>query len=240
MPLLGEKQKERHMSKIKEKSIMDKPDEKCLKFGPEHLTDAELLSVILRTGTAGQNVLELSNKLISKDINKPSICTLNSYTYESLMTISGVGKVKALQILALCELSKRMSATPIKTGMILNTSELIANCYMEEMRHLKHEQLKVLFLDTKCRLIKEKTMTVGTINQSLISPREIFVEAFNCNAVNMVLLHNHPSGDSKPSVSDIESTNKIFAASKIMGLTLLDHIVIGDLNYTSLREEKMI
>lgn len=218
----------------------ERPYEKCLQYGTETLTDIELLAVILRTGTKGCNVKELAVKLLKNEDGAVNVLSLTHLSLEQLLEINGVGKVKAIQILCVLELAKRISKTSFNDTTKYNTSEVIAGFYMEQLRHLEQENLYVMFLDTKCKLIKDKLISSGTINQSLVSPREIFVEALRCNCVNIILVHNHPSGDPTPSREDLKSTERVKNAGKIIGIRLLDHIIIGDNTYCSLNESGQI
>ena len=223
------------MSKIKDIPPEERPCEKCFLKGPEALTDSELLSVILRTGTGGMNVLELANQIMALD-GSHSLLSVMHLTKEQLMEIRGIGKVKSVQLLCICELVKRITRQNAAPSLKFDSPALIARYYMESMRHLEQEHLVVLFLDTKCHLRKETYISKGTVNQSFLSPREIFIEALRCNAVNIVLIHNHPSGDCTPSREDILSTEKIIKAGKLIGIFVIDHIIIGDNNYSSMKE----
>lgn len=228
------------MDKIKNLPKEERPYEKCLKYGTEAMTDVELLAIILRTGIKGCNAKELATKLLQNEEGDINVLSLMHLSLEQLTKISGIGKVKAIQILCILELAKRISRTSFNNLTKYNNSEMIAEFYMEKLRHLQQEHMYVMFLDTKCKLIKDKLISSGTINQSLVSPREIFIEALNCNCVNIVLVHNHPSGDPTPSQEDIRSTSRVEKAGKIIGIRLLDHIIIGDNNYISLREINQI
>ncbi len=224
------------MNKIKNLPKEERPYEKCFKYGVESVTDIELLAVILRTGTKGCNVKELAKKMLQNEEGNISVLSLTHLSYEQLMNMNGIGKVKAVQILCVVELVKRIARTSFSNQTRYNCSEIIADFYMEKLRHLEQEHLYVMFLDTKCKLIKDKLISSGTINQSLISPREIFIEALKCNCVNIVLIHNHPSGDPEPSQDDIKSTVRVKKAGAMIGIRLLDHIIIGDNAYCSLKE----
>lgn len=228
------------MNQIKNLPKEERPYEKCLKYGAESMTDIELLAIILRTGTKGCNVKELAIRMLQNEEGDISVLSLTHLSLEQLMEINGIGKVKAIQILCVLELAKRISRTRFSNATKFNSSDIIADYYMERLRHLEQEQMHVMFLDTKCKLIKDKRISSGTINQSLISPREVFVEALKCNCVNIVLVHNHPSGDPSPSQDDIKSTERVNKAGKIIGIRLLDHIIIGDNTYFSLKELKQI
>ncbi len=228
------------MNKMKDLPVSERPYEKCFTNGPESLSDCELLSVILRTGSHDKSAYDLSKELLSKGSHPDNLLSVMHYTKEQLLDIKGIGKVKAVQLLCIKELAKRISAGNAQRELKMDKPATIANYYMEKMRHLEQECLMVLYLDTKCQLIKESTISKGTVNQSLISSREIFIEALRCGAVSIILIHNHPSGDCTPSRADIISTRKIIEAGTIIGISVLDHIIIGDLNYTSFRESKLI
>lgn len=228
------------MNKIKDIPKNDRPYEKCFSYGPQILSDCELLSVILRTGTNGRSAYDLAKEILSTNGENVKLLSVMHLTKEELINIKGIGMVKAVQILCIGELAKRIASMPFHDTVKYDTPKKIAGFYMEQMRHLEQETLKVMFLDTKCKLIKDKEITRGTINQSLISPREIYIEALKCNAVNIVLVHNHPSGDSTPSKDDIQCTIKIKDAGNLVGIRLLDHIIIGDNQFSSLKELRVL
>lgn len=218
----------------------ERPYEKCGRFGAGSLTDIELLAVLLRSGTQGGNALETAKKVLYPDGVQGGLSRLPSCTKEMLLRIPGIGEVKAVQILCLCELARRMAKEKAKEPLSFDRPETIARYYMEDMRHLKQEELKLLMLNTKSRLIGETVLTKGTVNMSVISPRELFIEALQKNAVMIILLHNHPSGDPEPSREDILVTKRIKKAGELIGITLIDHIIIGDRAYASLAEKGMI
>ena len=226
--------------KIKEMSEEERPYEKCLCYGAEHLSDHELLAVLLRTGVKGMNSLELARNILQTSSGDESILNIHQLTLQKLKKIKGIGTVKAIQILCLSELAKRLAKSTAKEGLIFNLPSTIANYYMEELRHQKQEQMKLLMLNTKTKLIGESNISKGTVNASLISPRELFIEALDCGAVSIILLHNHPSGDPTPSESDILLTNRVKAAGDLIGIELLDHIIIGNNCYISFSEQQMI
>lgn len=219
---------------MKEFPKEQRPYEKCQQYGAEQLTDQELLAVILRSGTKNCTSLELAEKIYSLHPVHTGILALPYLTYESLIKLKGVGRVKAVQILCIVELAKRLSTCKAKERLQFTTPSTIADYYMESTRHLMKEQLIVVLLDSKNRFIRDCILSVGTINASLISPREVFLEAFHYEAVNIILVHNHPSGDATPSRQDIQITKKIVQAGKLLGIQLVDHIILGEHQYTSL------
>ena len=215
----------------------ERPYEKCERFGAENLTDAELLAVILRSGTRGENSLDLARRLLHPDFGSTGLRSIHQWTMEHLIRIRGIGKVKAVQILCLSELSKRMAREKAAEGLDFSSPDTIARYSMEDMRHRKREVLKLLLLNTRSRLISEMDVSVGTVDMALVSPRELFLEALHKNAASIILLHNHPSGDPAPSKEDVRITRRVQEAGKLLGIGLLDHIIIGDNCFISLKEK---
>ena len=223
------------MNRIKDLPEVERPYEKCLKYGANHLSDAELLSAILRTGTQGLSAYDLANNIIRSGASK-NILSIMHLSKEELLRIKGVGNAKAVQILCIGELARRISLERASLDLKMNVPSSIANYYMEQMRHLDQEELMVIFVDSKCNMIKDKMISKGSINQSYVCNREILVEALKCDSVGIILLHNHPSGNPEPSSADIRSTMSLNKACGLIGLNLLDHIIIGDRCYTSFVE----
>lgn len=227
-------------STMKDLAEEERPYEKCERFGAGSLTDVELLAVLLRTGTKGESSLDLARKIIYETSYAKGILNIHQWSFEQLQQIKGVGKVKAVQILCLSELAKRLAKRQACETLDFTKPSTIANYYMEEMRHLNQEHMKLLMLNTKAHLIGETLISKGTVNASLISPRELFIEALQKNAVSIILLHNHPSGDPTPSREDILLTKRILDAGNLIGIELLDHIIIGNNCYISFREENLV
>ena len=155
----------------------DRPYEKCIQHGAPSLTNSELLAVLLRTGAKGLDVLELSNYILGENCGEHGLLNLHNLTYDDLKAIKGIGTVKAVQILCLSELAKRLAKANAKNGLIFTLPSTIAEYYMEEMRHQKQETMKLLMLNTKSKLLGEVDISKGTVNASLVSPRELFIEA---------------------------------------------------------------
>lgn len=218
----------------------ERPYEKCEQYGARNLTDVELLAVLLRTGTKGESSIRLAQRILHPDFAESGILSLHQWTMEQLLQIKGIGRVKAIQILCLSELAKRLAKAEAAVGLNFSAPETIAQYYMEDMRHKKREVLKLLLLNTKARLIGESSISTGTVDMALVSPRELFVEALRKNAVSIILLHNHPSGDPTPSKEDVAITRKVREAGILIGIELLDHIIIGDNRFISLREKGFI
>lgn len=218
----------------------ERPYEKCLKSGASSLTDAELLAVILRTGAQGTTSVELARKILNCSKTQPGLLGLYHLSPASLRSIKGVGKVKAVQIQCITELSRRIAKTAAAEGNTFNSAQAIAGYYMEDFRHLAQEQVFLLNFDTKGELLSEKMISMGTVSQACVSPREIFLEALACRAVYVILLHNHPSGDPQPSPEDRLLTMRLCETGKLLGIPLMDHIILGDRCYFSFREEGII
>ena len=217
----------------------ERPYEKCSRLGAEHLSDVELLAVLLRTGTRGENALELAGRILYH-AGGIGILGIHQFNAERLKQIKGIGNVKAIQISCISELAKRLAKASYQDTVCFTDPKTIAQYYMEDLRHANQEQMKLLLLNTKSRLIGETDISKGTVNSAVISPRELFVEALQKNAVSIVLLHNHPSGDPTPSKEDVLITRRIQEAGRLIGVELLDHIVIGDNCYVSLREKGLV
>ena len=218
----------------------ERPYEKCLEHGAVSLNDTELLAVLLRTGVKGLDVLELSRHLLGPNCGDDGILNIHNLTLEELKSIKGIGTVKAVQILCLSEFAKRLSKASAKEGLTFTHPSSIAKYYMEVMRHQKQENMKLLMLNSKSKLLGESDISKGTVNASLVSPRELFIEALNKQAVSIILLHNHPSGDPTPSKTDFLLTKRVKEAGELIGIELLDHIIIGDNCYCSFTEKEIL
>ncbi|MBQ4472983.1 MAG: DNA repair protein RadC [Lachnospiraceae bacterium] len=221
----------------KEYPVSERPYEKAQSQGIEALSDGELLAVILRTGTRHQTALELARRVLNLDEKKhPGLLILRQATAEELRQIDGIGTVKAIQLLAIGELARRMSKTARPELPVMRSAQDIARYYMEDFRHLGYEQLLLGMLDHKGRLIGESIMSRGKVNATFVSVRELFLTALRRGAVQIFLVHNHPSGDPAPSDEDIAMTRRAAEAGRILDIPLADHLIIGDLRYTSLRD----
>lgn len=215
----------------------DMPYERFMRFGPEHLTESELIAIILRTGTKDFSALQLAGQVLAlAKYPREGILGLYDVTLEELMSIKGIGLVKAVKLKCLTELSMRISRATAKEGLCFTNSQSVAKYFMESLRHRSTECVILVCLDSKGQLLQEKKLSDGSVNMSLISPREIFLEALQCKAVSIILVHNHPSGDPTPSRSDTELTENVRMLGEKMDIPLLDHIIIGDNRYTSFRE----
>lgn len=231
--------KSNHLT-VKELPVSERPYEKCERYGPGSLSDAELLAVILRTGSKNLRVMDLAVNVLNYSKTNPGLKGLNYLSMNELTQISGIGRVKAIEILCLTELTKRMSKEVHKDSLKFITPKSIADYYMQDMRHLSREQVLLLLLDSKSKFLRDIIISSGTVNASIMPVREILIEALKENAVNIILVHNHPSGDPSPSSEDIRVTRRMNEASNLIGLTLMDHIIIGDNRYISFKEQGLL
>ncbi len=214
----------------------DQPYEKFLRFGPENLTESELLAIILRTGTKGESALKVAQKVMMLGAYpRTGLLGLVDVSLEDLTTIPGIGYVKAIKLKSIAELAVRIRNATAQQGFRGTDPETVAEFFMEQMRHLRKEHVILASLDAKCQLIAQTRLSEGSVNLSLISPRSLFLEALQTQAVNLILVHNHPSGDPQPSGSDISITHRIYQLGRMMDIPLLDHIIIGDNKYYSFR-----
>ena len=219
----------------------ERPYGKLEKYGAETLSNAELLAVIIRTGSRRETSVALAQRLLSLGDNSGGIAFLHNISLEELKKAKGIGRVKALQIKAVMELSKRVSASLASNGQIsIKSPAEVSALLMEEMRHLKKEVFKTILLNTKNHIIKVLNVSVGSLNSSIVHPREVFSEAVKSGCSGILLVHNHPSGDPEPSMEDIETTKRLVNAGSILGIKVLDHVIIGDKRYISFREHGLM
>ena len=217
---------------------MSRPYERCLTYGAAVLSDRELLAVILRSGVIGKNALDVADGILQA-MDGGSYKGLTGLLHAStkdLMKIEGIGKVKAIQLKCIGELSRRIASASARQSLTFSQPSTIADYYMERLRHEEQECVIVMMLDSRNHLMGEPVLSKGTANASMITPREIYIEALRYHAVSIILVHNHPSGDPSPSLCDIELTECAASAGQTLGIRLLDHIIIGDHRYMSFRE----
>ncbi len=228
------------MSHIAVKNLpeSERPYERFRNLGPKALSDAELLAIILKTGTRNLTSMELARELLSRC--QGNLLNLYELSYEQLLEIRGIGTVKAIQLKAVAELSRRIARTDRGYRLSLGSPASIADYYMEEMRHRRKEAFVGAFFDAKCKFLGDSVIATGSVSQAFVSPMELFRKALMRSAVMIVILHNHPSGDPAPSEEDIQLTRRVEKGAQLLGLTLADHIVIGDNRYYSFRENHML
>jgi len=221
--------------KMKELSSMDRPYEKLEAYGANVLSDSELLAILLKTGTKNKTVLEIARELMKKDVEKEGILFLSHFSMEELMKIEGIGRIKAIQLKAIAELVSRSCFKKPMLGEKIKTPEQLSLVFMSELRDKKQEFVKTVILDTQNRIIKTVTNSVGTLNSNIIEIREILNEPIRASAAKIAFVHNHPSGDVTPSQSDIHFTRKVNEACGLFGIELLDHVIIGNGEFSSLK-----
>ncbi|WP_160687264.1 DNA repair protein RadC [Clostridium sp. C2-6-12] len=224
--------------RIKDIPQNERPKEKLLAYGAESLSNSELLAIILRTGIQGENVLQLSERLLSELDGLDGIFSAN---FDNITSIKGIKEGKASQILALSELFKRFKTLKaMKKAIKINSPKDLAELLIGEMSELNQEVLKVVLLSTKNIIIGTKDVFKGSLNSSIVHPREIFKQAIDRNSASIIICHNHPSGDPTPSKEDINITLRIKECGNIIGIKLVDHIIIGNNKFISLKERGLI
>lgn len=219
------------MPKIKDLPKHEMPREKLIEKGPENLRNSELLAILLRTGTEGKNVIEVAEQILQKYPMKK----LLSLDFENISKIKGIGESKATSLLASFELVKRALDKEDNSLPVINSVHDVIS-QLQDIKTAKKEHFIALYINARNQLIRKETISIGTINASLVHPREIFKPAIDFLAVNVIIAHNHPSGDINPSEEDIELTERLKEAGKIMGVDVLDHIIVTPNGYSSMKE----
>jgi len=211
-----------------------RPRERMIAYGVDALSHAELLAILIRTGTKNQSAVQLSTNLLQQC---GSLRELVDMSVDELTAIKGIGQAKALQLLAGIELGKRVARSKLGEVVTVRSPHDAAMYMMEEMRYLKKEHFVCLFLNTKNHIIGKETLSMGTLNASLVHPREVFRAAIRSSSASIICLHNHPSGDPSPSKEDIQITQRLVEAGTLLGIEILDHLIIGDDKFVSLKEQ---
>jgi len=216
----------------------ERPREKLLKYGSKSLSNSELIGILLRVGSKKDTAITLGQKILRE--NEKGLLNLVNATPESLNKYHGISNAKAATLLAAVELGKRISTTKAEETFKITSPQDVSALVMEDMRYYKKEYFKIILLDTKNKVIDIITISIGSLNSSIVHPREVFLEAVKKSSASIVLLHNHPSGEVEPSREDINITQRLIKAGEIMGIKVLDHIIIGDGKYLSFKEENII
>ena len=224
------------MPKIKDIPKVDRPREKLIKYGPKFLKDYELLAILLGTGTKGKNVLEVAQNILS-NYSKKKLLGLD---FTQLKKINGIGPAKATQILAAFEFAGRVLEVDSSSilPIVQTTKDIVAQ--ISFLREHKKENFVVLYLNSRNELLNKETISVGTLNASLVHPREVFEPAAPIFSAQIILAHNHPSGDSEPSEDDLDLTKRMVEAGKILGIEVIDHVIISNSNLFSFKDKKLI
>lgn len=223
---------------IRELPESEKPREKLLREGKEKLSNIEILSILIGSGTKQRSAMEVAADIISMD--RSGIKYLSDCRPEELSRIRGIGNARACEILAAVELGKRIASIPADERSVIKCSSNIADIFMERMRYYKKEHFVSLMINAKGQIIEETEISIGDLCSSCTHPREVFVEAVRRSAGSVVFIHNHPSGDPTPSDADILTTQRLIEAGNILGIPVLDHIIIGDGIYVSLKAAGMM
>lgn len=219
--------------KIKSLPRDERPVEKTICKGASALSNSELLAILLGSGTRDKSAIRLAEDIISKE--QSGISYLAESSAQELMSISGIGQSKAARIMAAVELGKRISTTPRVKRMGVESSDDIARLFIEDMRYEKREVFKALLLNPRGEIISIETVSVGELTSTLVHPREVFSQAVKKSAAGIVFVHNHPSGNPEPSQEDINTTQRLVACGKLLGIVVIDHIIIGDGRYCSMQ-----
>lgn len=220
--------------KLNKLPTSERPYEKLELYGEKYLSNAELLAIIIKTGTKNETAINLAQKILELHQNENNLKFLENISIEELKRIKGIGRVKAIQLKAVCEIAKRISKPINLENIVIKKPKDVADIFIDELRYEKKEVLKVIILNTKNVVQKIiDVATGGTFNIS-IKPKDVFEEAIKLGMPKIILVHNHPSGDPTPSMSDIETTNRVYECAKLLGIELLDHVVIGDGKYESI------
>ncbi|AKB24838.1 DNA repair protein RadC [Methanosarcina sp. MTP4] len=214
----------------------ERPRERLVQNGPESLSNAELLAIILRTGSRAENVVSMSSRILSEY----SIKQLSLANIKRLMQIHGIGEAKASQISAVFELARRLETFVEEPKRKVRSPKDVYTLMYPKMREQKKERFITLYLDTKNQILKEETVSIGSLNASIVHPREVFKSALMESSASVIMIHNHPSGDPSPSREDIMVTEKLVEGGKLLGIDVLDHIIIGDGRYVSLKDEGFV
>lgn len=222
--------------KMKELPISERPYEKLELYGPERLSNSELLAIIIKSGTKEENSVSVAQKILNLNnlSDKENLNFLCDTSIEEFMKIKGIGKVKAIQLKAIGELTKRMSKPIHKNRIKIKSTKDVADLMMPELRYEKREIVKLIILNSKNIVLRIIDISYGGTNFASIAPKEVLSEAVKMQSPKIILVHNHPSGDPKPSKEDYRVTDRIYECADVMGIELLDHVVIGDGTYDSI------
>ena len=224
--------------KLKELPTMERPYEKLEMYGPESLSTAELVAIIIKSGTKNLTSIEVAQELLKDDVMEKGIVFLKDFSIEELVQKKGIGRVKAIQLKAISELAIRANKPSKLIRRKIDMPEEAAKILIPDYKAEKQEIVKTILLDNKNQIIKIITIAIGGINSSAVEAREVFKEPIKTNAAKIILAHNHPSGDILPSRDDIQFTRKINEAGKLFGIELIDHLIIGDGTFCSLKRLK--
>jgi DNA repair protein RadC len=228
---------ESHNMMLRDVPNEERPRERMQQFGANALSNAELLAVLLRTGTVAESAVRLAQRLLKQSGGIRSLADMST---NDLTSIKGIGSAKALQIQAGIELGRRLARSSLGETITIRSPADVANYMMEDLRYLQKEHFVCLFLNTKNHVIAQETLSMGSLNSSIVHPREVFRAAIKRGSASIICLHNHPSGDPTPSPEDISMTARLVEAGEIIGIDVLDHVIIGDQRFVSLKEQGLM
>lgn len=225
--------------KIKDLPVNERPYERLEKYGPEILSEAELLAIIIKTGTKDKTAIQVAQEVLSYDYESKGISFLRDYSIEEIASIKGIGKVKAIQLKALGEIATRLSCRAVIKKNKITTPEDASSLVMSDMKDLKHEVVKTILLDNQNQVMRVVTNCVGSLNSVSLEGRELFREPIKSGAAKIIIIHNHPSGSLIPSRSDISFTQKMSEIGEMIGVDVIDHLIIGGRDFCSLKRMKL-
>lgn len=215
----------------------ERPRERMMLYGASALSHAELLAILLRTGTRHESAVHMAQRLLS---GMQGIRGLVDMSLDELTRLKGIGPAKAVQLKAGIELGQRLAKARLPETEVIRSPHVAAELLMEQMRYLQKEHFVCLFLNSKNHIIAQETLSIGSLNATIVHPREVFRAAIKCSSASVICAHNHPSGDPSPSEEDILMTKRLIEAGEIVGIDILDHIVIGDGKFVSLKEQGLM
>ena len=215
----------------------ERPRERMMEYGAGALSHTELLAILLRTGTRQESAMHMAQRILNQ---AGGIRSLMDLTLEEMTAMKGIGQAKAVQLKAGIELGHRIAKSRLVASTSIRTPRDAADILMEQLRYLQKEHFVCLFLNSKNHIIAQETLSMGSLNASIVHPREVFRAAIKCSSASIVCAHNHPSGDPTPSPEDIQITKRLIEAGAIVGIDVLDHLVIGDGTYVSLKEKGLV
>ncbi|MBY9079391.1 DNA repair protein RadC [Paenibacillus sp. HN-1] len=215
----------------------ERPRERMMHYGAESLSQAELLAILLRTGTRRESAIHMAQRILGE---AGGIRGLSDLSIEELTQMKGIGPAKAVQLKAGIELGRRMANSRMDRAVIIRSPHDAAAILTEQLRYLQKEHFVCLFLNTKNHVIAQETLSMGSLNASIVHPREVFRAAIKCSSASIICAHNHPSGDPTPSPEDISLTRRLLEAGEIVGIDVLDHLIIGDSEFVSMKEKGLM
>lgn len=222
---------------IRDLPPQERPRERLAKYGPDALSTPELLAILLRTGTTHESVVSVAERVLARFDSVRDLCNAG---IDELSGVHGIGPVKAIEIRAALELGKRLLMLTDEQKPTIRTAQDVVNLLMPDMRHLAREEFRVLLLNTRNQVLAARTISTGTLNASLVHPREVFREAIARASNSLICAHNHPSGDPTPSEDDLALTRRLVEAGRLIDIEVLDHVIIGDGRSVSLREKGLM